>query len=40
MFIFNMVLVYFVWQICMEFVITCLFATQFTYGILLICCTT
>ena len=24
---------------CIEFVITCLFATQFTYVILLICCT-
>ena len=30
---------YLVWAICIEFVITCLLATQFTYVILLICCT-
>jgi len=29
-------LIYNVWPICIEFVITCLFATQFTYVILLI----
>ena len=38
-FISNRVLVYLVWPICIEFVITCIFVTQFTYVILLICCT-
>ena len=31
--IFNRVLIYLVWPLCIEFVITCLFPTQFTYVI-------